>query len=132
MEINNDGYSHVALPFDLIERLENVNNWDDWPCSWTVDEEQMWWIGVIAQFWLRMSLSKGESGEKCVVNAHISLPQDLIERLKNEKNWEEWPCKWTFDEERINSVWLWSRYMDDNGDVIVEQKNEQSTSKRSN
>lgn len=45
------------------------------------------------------------------INAHVSLPEDLIEKLKNVKNWEEWPCRWTFDEEKMSSPWLWPRCM---------------------
>lgn len=85
-----------------------------------------------------MALSKEEScQEKCDVNSHISLPQDLIDKLKNVKNWEEWPCRWTFDEERMSMAWLWSHCMyDDNihqlhraGDdvVIAETRDELSS-----
>lgn len=55
MEENDSGYSHVALPYDLIEKLKNVNNWDDWTFPWTYDEEQMWWVAVLAQFELSTS-----------------------------------------------------------------------------
>lgn len=54
-----------------------------------------------------MALSNEETGEEYDMNAHVSLPEDLIEKLKNVKNWEEWPCRWTFDEEKMSVVWLW-------------------------
>ena len=50
MKENEGEYSHVSLPLDLIENLENGNGWDEgwsWP-TWTFDEEEMWWIGLLA------------------------------------------------------------------------------------
>lgn len=46
----NDGYSHVALPYDLIERLKNITNWDEWASPWTYAEEQIWWLVIPRKF----------------------------------------------------------------------------------
>ncbi|GFQ00380.1 hypothetical protein PHJA_002182000 [Phtheirospermum japonicum] len=55
-----------------------------------------------------MALSKDEScHKKHDANEHVSLPQDLIDKLKNVKSWDEWPCRWTFDEEKMNMPLLW-------------------------
>ncbi|PIN23212.1 hypothetical protein CDL12_04074 [Handroanthus impetiginosus] len=52
--------------------------------------------------------------EKYGENSHVSLPQELIERLKNIKNWDEyWPSPRIFDEERRDLGWLWPVWMDD-------------------
>ncbi|PIN23216.1 hypothetical protein CDL12_04078 [Handroanthus impetiginosus] len=60
------------------------------------------------------SESKQLVREKCVGNSHVSLPQELIERLKNMKNWDEyWPSPRISDEERRDLGWLWPVWMDD-------------------
>lgn len=37
----------------------------------------------------------------------VSLTEELIEKLKDVKSWDEWPWQWTFDEERMSMAWLW-------------------------
>lgn len=46
------------------------------------------------------------AGEKSDHNAHVSLPRELIEHLKNINNWDDWPSRWTFDGEKMASVAL--------------------------
>ncbi|KAL7110014.1 hypothetical protein ACP275_06G211100 [Erythranthe tilingii] len=45
---------------------------------------------------------------------HVSLPKELIEKMKDVKSWEEWPCRWTLDEETITFACLWHHHGDNN------------------
>lgn len=78
-----------------------------------------------------MELQKEETSyEKCDVNAHVSLPVEVIEKMKNEKSWEEWPCQWTYNEEMMSMAWLWYHAKDDHNihrlyfDKIADQREE--------
>lgn len=63
-EESEGGYSHVSLPLDLIETLENSNVWDEeWSWPWTFDEEEMWWVGVLGDF---VGVELGEIASTCM------------------------------------------------------------------
>ncbi|KAL3620265.1 hypothetical protein CASFOL_035177 [Castilleja foliolosa] len=71
-----------------------------------------------------MASTKDESSNKKPdANRHVSLPQDLIEKMKDVKSWDEWLCRWTFDEEEMSKPWLWNLLPHDDvtGVEIVEQ-----------
>ncbi|CAK9164705.1 unnamed protein product [Ilex paraguariensis] len=34
-------FSIDVMPKEVIEQLRSLNSWDEWPCPWTYDEEQM-------------------------------------------------------------------------------------------
>ncbi|KAL8544677.1 hypothetical protein ACS0TY_005055 [Phlomoides rotata] len=53
------------------------------------------------------------SKKKCDEYSHVSLPEDVIDKLKNEKGWEECPFRWTYNEEKMSTSWLWFHSKDD-------------------
>lgn len=82
----NDGYSHVALPYDLIERLKNITNWDEWASPWTYAEEQMWWLAIPRKFavstrgrWWCVELIYGiRMNQRALWNPKIIINQNIV------------------------------------------------------
>lgn len=68
----------------------------------------------------RMASKTRESVETREAISHVALPNDLIEKLKDIRTWEEWPCQWTFDEEKMSLVWLWHPCMNVNLQVLTD------------
>lgn len=50
----------------------------------------------------------------------VSLAEELIEKLKNVKSWDEWPWQWTFDEEMMNMAWLWPHCINNSCNIHVD------------
>lgn len=44
-------------------------------------------------------------------NMHVALPRELIEKLKNKKDWGRYRRQWTYDEEKVRRVWEWQARM---------------------